>query len=106
MLGGVKDMHAQTVKESIATIQSGVAKADGKLLVTEQEIVFEPFNKELGLGPYTLSRAHINNVDKCSGKGAGILPITADGIRITLNNNDVFEFILANPDEWLSVLVH
>lgn len=99
-------MQAQTVKESMATVQSGVAKADGKLLVTEQDIVFEPFNKELGLGPYTFSRSQINNIDKCSGKGAGILPITADGIRITLNNHDVFEFILANPDEWLSVLSH
>jgi|TARA_Y100000588_G_C13971798_1_gene803300 hypothetical protein len=106
MLSGVKDMHAHTVIESAATIQSGVAKADGKLVVTEQDIVFEPFNKELGLGPYTFSRAQINNVGKCSGKGAGILPITADGIRITLNNNDIFEFILANPDEWLSVLAH
>lgn len=99
-------MHAHTVKESAATIQSGVAKADGKLLVTEQDIVFEPFNKELGLGPYRFSRAQINKVDKCSGKGAGILPITADGIRITLNNKDVFEFILANPDDWLSVLAY
>ena len=56
MLSGVKDMHAHTVKESAATIQSGVAKADGKLVVTEQDIVFEPFNKELGLGPVTYTQ--------------------------------------------------
>ncbi|WP_462166599.1 hypothetical protein [Pseudoalteromonas sp. GB43] len=46
-------MHAHTVIESAATIQSGVAKADGKLVVTEQDIVFEPFNKELGLNYHT-----------------------------------------------------
>ena len=75
-------MQAQTVKESMATIQSGVAKADGKLLVTEQDIVFEPFNKELGLGHTHFHDRKSITLISVQVK-ARVFYTTADGIRIT-----------------------
>ena len=99
-------MNNKILKSSTATYQSGVAKADGKFYVTQGEVRFEPYNGSAGLGPYTLSRSAIIKIEKSVGKGAGILPLTHDAITITLKNNDTYDFILANPDEWIRLFKH
>lgn len=71
------------IKSATATVQNGVAKADGKLSVTTSSIHFEPYNKEFGLGPYELDRNAVVKVSKCWGKGGGILPVTSDGIELS-----------------------
>lgn len=97
-------MQQDTLKSSTATIQNGVTRADGQFSVSQYGICFKPFNEKLGLGPYNVERASIAKVEKCVGKGAGILPITSDAIRITCTNNETYEFIISNPDEWVNLL--
>jgi len=92
------------MKTSLAVVQKGVAKADGKLTLTSTELIFEPFNKSMGLGPYSLDRNTIAMVDKSTGKGAGILPLTKDAITIALKDGKDFTFIVANPNDWLTLL--
>ncbi|MBW4965921.1 hypothetical protein KZZ04_06025 [Pseudoalteromonas sp. CR1] len=99
-------MNNKILKSSTATYQNGVAKADGKFYVTQGEVRFEPYNERAGLGPYTLSRSAIIKIEKSVGKGAAILPLTYDAITITLENEDTYDFILANPDEWIRLLKH
>jgi hypothetical protein len=99
-------MNNKILKSSTATYQSGVAKADGKFYVTQGEVRFEPYNERAGLGPYTLTRSAIVKIEKSVGTGAGILPLTSDAITITLENEDTYDFILANPDEWIRLLKH
>lgn len=57
-------MKNKILKSSTATYQSGVAKADGKLYVTQGEVRFEPYNESAGLGPYTLTRSAIVKIEK------------------------------------------
>jgi len=64
-------MQETFIKSSVATIQNGVARADGKLWVTENRIHFEPYNKELGSGPYNLEQKAVSKAEKCLGKGGG-----------------------------------
>lgn len=97
-------MQENIIKSSVATIQNGVARADGKLYVTEKNIHFEPYNKELGLGPYELDRGEVSKVEKYLGKGGGFIPVTTDAIKITLNGGSEYRFILTNPKEWISLL--
>ena len=97
-------MQENIIKSSVTTIQNGVARADGKLYVTENNINFAPYNKELGLGPYELKRREVSKVEKCLGKGGGIFPVTSDAIQITLVDGSEYQFILSNPKEWLSLL--
>ncbi|GAA3555125.1 hypothetical protein [Marinobacter xestospongiae] len=92
------------IKSATATVQNGVAKADGKFSVTTSSIHFEPYNKEFGLGPYKLDRNAVVEVKKCWGKGGGILPVTSDGIELTLEDGSAYQFIVANPDDWLALL--
>lgn len=99
-------MSGSMYKSSIAAIQNGVARADGKLEVSESEIRFVPFNQTLGLGPYCIERQQIRCVERTVGKGGGLLPVTKDAIKITLQNNKVYEFILASPEEWITILSH
>jgi len=94
------------IKSAVATSQNGVARADGKLIVTKKLIRFSPYNKALGLGPYEFERSDIAKVEQCWGKGGGILPVTSDAIKITLVDGCVYQFILANPQEWISLLSH
>ena len=99
-------MNNEILKSSTATYQSGVVKADGKLYITQGEVRFEPYNERAGLGPYTLTRSAIVKIEKSVGTGAGILPLTSDAITITLENEDTYDFIIANPDEWIRLLKH
>lgn len=99
-------MQEQIVKSSYASFQYGAIRSEGKLFVTESEVSFEPFGKEFSLGPYKLSRQSIAKVEQCKGMAGGIMPITSDAIRITLLNNDTYEFILANPEQWIDCLSH
>ncbi|EKE77809.1 hypothetical protein [Gallaecimonas xiamenensis] len=92
------------IKSSPATVQDGVAKADGKLSLTDSEVAFFPFNDQFGLGPYRFQRSEIASVVKCLGKGGGIIPITTDAIRITLLNELRYEFIVAEAEEWIAAL--
>ncbi|MCE0558441.1 hypothetical protein [Motilimonas sp. E26] len=97
-------MSTNIIKSSVATVQVGVAKADGKLLLTDSVVIFEPYNQQFGLGPYQFKRNEITSVTKCLGKGGGILPITTDAIRITLSSGQVYELIISDPEQWISEL--
>ncbi|GGP74791.1 hypothetical protein [Shewanella ulleungensis] len=97
-------MSSEIIKSSFTAVQIGVARSDGKLHLTQSTIIFEPFNKAQGLGPYTLIRDDIDSVTRCMGKGGGIMPVTADAIRITLKSKQVYEFIIAEPNQWIAAL--
>ncbi|RZG14752.1 hypothetical protein EXT47_12650 [Pseudoalteromonas sp. CO342X] len=86
---------------SMATVHCGVARADGRLWATAGTLHFTPFNTLLGLGPYQIDIADVIKVEPCLGKGAGLLPITAQAIQITLKSNQTFQFILSEPESWV-----
>ena len=95
---------SKVIKSTHATIQNGAAKSDGKLTLSEWHISFEPYNKQLGLGPYCYERSQILSVKKSKAKGAGILPLSSDAIEIQYKDNQSQTFILASKDEWLALL--
>ena len=97
-------MQDATLKSITATVQNGVAKADGKFWITETDIHFAPYNKDYGLGPLKIERSSISKVEKCLGKGAGILPITSDAIKVSLLDGSTFQFIVSNPNELVVLL--
>ncbi|KPZ51706.1 MULTISPECIES: hypothetical protein [unclassified Pseudoalteromonas] len=99
-------MHTITIKSTIATIQQGTIKADGKFWLTNTDIHFAPLNAQFGLGPYMFARCEIVKVSKCSGKIAGILPYTHDAIEIVLKDGNKYQFIVSNADEWIKLLTH
>ncbi|ABL99316.1 hypothetical protein SHAM105786_03925 [Shewanella amazonensis] len=92
------------LKSATAAVQRGVARADGKLCLTSSSLEFTPYNTQFGLGPYQLSRTEIAKAEKCLGKGGGILPVTRDALRISLRGGDSYEFIVANPEDWIAAL--
>lgn len=94
----------QQLKSATAAVQRGVARADGKLHLTASRLEFTPYNTQFGLGPYSFERGQIAGVEKCLGKGGGILPVTTDALRISLTSGDSYEFILANPEEWIAAI--
>lgn len=99
-------MHAITIKSSIATIQQGTIKADGRFWLTNTDIHFAPFNAQFGLGPYMFAQREIVKVSKCTGKVAGILPYIRDAIEIVLKDGNKYQFIVSNADEWIKLLTH
>ncbi len=97
-------MHAKTIKSTIATIQQGAIKADGRFWLTNTDIHFAPFNSQFGLGPYIFARREIAKVSKCNGKIAGILSYTRDAIEIVLKDGNKYQFIVSNPIEWIKLI--
>ncbi|WP_462164223.1 PH domain-containing protein [Pseudoalteromonas xiamenensis] len=97
-------MTQNVLFSSPASIQMGAAKADGKLSLTDSQLHFEPSNKMLPLGPYHFERSDITHIEKCTGKGAGFIPITTDAFRVTIHDSKRIEFIVADVDAWISLL--
>ncbi|MCE9685473.1 hypothetical protein LZP73_04475 [Shewanella sp. AS16] len=101
---GANGKGGDIIKSTLASVQQGGARADGSLQLTATTLDFSAFNKQFGLGPYSIALAAIAEVTKCWGKGGGILPVTSDGIEITLKDGRSYQFILANPDDWIALL--
>ncbi len=99
-------MITELNNSSFAILQLGVAKVDGKLSLTDTEISFVPFNSQLGLGPYLFKCADIVSVEKAVGKGGGVIPVSTDAIRFTLSDEITYEFIIANPEQWVDAFKH
>ncbi len=97
-------MLGETLKSATASIQKGVARADGKLYFTGDKLIFEPFNQQFGLGPYAISCDEIVSVEPCQGRGGGLIPVTRDAMRITLSDAMTYEFILQDPTGWIDLL--
>ena len=97
-------MSELMIKSTVASLQSGAVRVDGKLVMFESKVQFEPFNPQAYLGPYTFKTDSIVHVERCLGKGAGVFPVTTDAIRITLDSGDEYEFIVAYADDWVEML--
>lgn len=99
------NMAEANIQSSIVAAQKGVVRCDGRLTKTRHYLQFEPFNRSATIGPYLLPLIDIVNVDTCWGKGAGILPITPDGIEITLKDGSQYQFIVGEPQLWIARLL-
>ncbi|NOU49286.1 hypothetical protein HG263_01795 [Pseudoalteromonas sp. JBTF-M23] len=97
-------MQEQIILSSSAINQVGAAKCDGTLSITTQHLEFKPLNTQLSLGSIKLDRNEIESAEPCIGTGGGIIPISADAIKITLKNKKQYEFILTNKEVWLQQL--
>jgi hypothetical protein len=56
------------------------------------------------MGPYEIALTDIEKVEKCWGTGGGILPVTADAIKIELNNHKSYKFMVADSEAWIELL--
>ncbi|MGZ9899452.1 hypothetical protein [Shewanella gaetbuli] len=89
---------------TMATVQKGAFRADGKLWIEDDVLHFSPFNEDLGYGPYAIELGNIKLVTTGWGKGAGIIPVTPDAIKVITYDNDQYRFILATPKKWVELL--
>ncbi|MCL1066743.1 GRAM domain-containing protein [Shewanella olleyana] len=96
--------HETIIKSSFATAQNGAFSGDGKLSLTESRLCFEASNKIFEMGPYEIALNKIEKVEKCWGTGGGILPVTADAIKIELNNHKSYKFMVADSEAWIELL--
>jgi hypothetical protein len=88
----------------VATFQQGVAKSDGRLTISIDSVSFAPFNEQTNLGVVEFAISEIANVARSKGTGAGILPISSDAIKVTLDNGKEYEFIVSEPQQWIDAL--
>jgi hypothetical protein len=98
-------MSASTLFSTLATAQCGAIHTDGRLILTEQALSFEPFEHSLATAPYHWPRSAISSASLCQLKGGGFIPLGVAGIRITLANQSSYQFILANPEHWCELLM-
>ncbi len=99
-------LQDELIKSSEASLQKGAIRVDGRLTKTREYLNFVAHNPDSLYGPYHLALNEITKVNSCWGKGAGILPITADGIEITLEDGLHYQFIVAASKEWINLLCH
>lgn len=103
-MGSINLDNETVIKSTFATAQNGAFSGDGQLSLTQSRLCFEAFNKIFEMGPYEISLQEISKVEKCWGTGGGVLPITADAIKIELKNHQSYKFMVADSDEWRELL--
>lgn len=94
----------QIQKKVLATAQQGAAHCDGYLSLSAVELHFAPFNQAYGLGPYHIKRNEISKVETTFGKGGGFIPLVSEAIRIIMADSSEYQFILADPGSWQTLL--
>ena len=99
----VEDVQHQP-KSAPATLQKNAIRVDGRLTMSREALDFKSFSSDCLYGPYHLPLKEIVKVETCWGKGAGILPITPDGIQVSLSNGERYQFIVADPEGWVQRL--
>lgn len=102
MISSLSDQQIQ--KKVLATAQQGAAHCDGYLSLSATELHFAPFNQSYGLGPYQIKRNEISKVEASCGKGGGFIPLVSEAISITMADSRQYQFILAEPEQWLALL--
>lgn len=101
----IVNMTAGSTRSATVTAQKGAIRCDGRLSKTRYHLQFEPFDTSAIIGPTSLALADVVKVDTCWGKGAGILPITPDGIEVTLKDGSQYQFIVGDPQQWTALLL-
>lgn len=96
----------QILKSLTVTLQKGVVHADGELVITEDSFQFTPYNQSMAPGPYKFPKGEIVSVEGTTARGGGLIPLSQEAVRITLNDGQSFEFILADPKKLIEVLSH
>ncbi|QSX32233.1 hypothetical protein JYB87_10620 [Shewanella avicenniae] len=89
---------------SLATIQIGVARADGLLSLYGDDISFEPLNKQVGLGPFHLQRHDIKKVRRNISRGEHISSEDIDQLELEFTSGEVYRFIVNDSDKWFTLL--
>ncbi|MDO6620499.1 MULTISPECIES: GRAM domain-containing protein [unclassified Shewanella] len=103
-MGSINLANETVIKSTFATAQNGAFSGDGQLYLTETRLCFEAFNKIFEMGPYEIDLEDIVSVEKCWGTGGGVLPLTADAIKVELKNHQSYKFMVADSAEWLERL--
>ncbi|MCG9696777.1 hypothetical protein [Shewanella sp. Isolate11] len=93
-------------KTSQASFQKGAIRVDGRLTKTREQLCFEAHDPKSYYGPYQLLLSDIVKIKSCWGKGAGILPITPNGVEVTMENGEHYQFIVADNQAWINLLTH
>ena len=96
-------MSLQPIKSSFATLQLGVSRSDGRISVFDNEVYWEPQNKDFGLGPYRLPRKDVISVSR-KNIGTPEKPVYTEAFQLCLKNDDIYEFILCESENWVKLL--
>ncbi|MCE9678547.1 GRAM domain-containing protein [Shewanella sp. AS1] len=100
----VLNMEEGLNRTAPCSFQKGAIRVDGVLTLARHQLCFEPYSKSSPFGPYGIGMSQVVAVEPCWGKGAGILPITPDGMQLSLANKENYQFIAADIDEWIALI--
>ncbi|QSX35672.1 PH domain-containing protein [Shewanella sedimentimangrovi] len=92
-------MATEYIRSTHAIVHKGMARADGRLTLTEEALCFEPLNKGFGLGPYRLPLGDIIKVETYS-----LPPFIPEGIKVSLSDGSYRRFVMMDAQGWARLL--
>ena len=97
-------MNNESKLSCAATLITGAFKTDGRLELLHNIVSFVPFSDHPIYGPYHWPIGDIVSCKTISLNVAGVLPLTNDAIELESNAGLEFQFVVANPNDWVKEL--
>ncbi|MCE9686169.1 hypothetical protein LZP73_08055 [Shewanella sp. AS16] len=92
-------MTKEYIRSTHAIVHKGMARADGRLTLSDAALCFEPLNKQFGLGPYRIPLGDIAKVETYS-----LPPFIPEGIKVTLSDGSYRRFVMTDSKGWVVML--
>ncbi len=93
---------SHVIKEAAANLQKNVETVGGKLLLTNEELIFKPHIVNVQTGEVVVKILEISAVEKCWTKFLGFIPLFPNSIRVSLKSGENYCFVVTQRDQWIS----
>ncbi len=93
----------EVIRRGRANLQRGMETVGGRLILTNQRLVFESHKLNLQRGETDLDLADIEEVSECWTKLFGIIPLVQNSVSVKTSNHEL-KFVLDDRQEWIDAI--
>mgnify|MGYP003676261917 CR=1 FL=1 len=94
----------EVIRKGRANLQRGIETAGGRLMLTNQRLVFESHKLNAQRGATDLELDQIAEVSECWTKLFGIIPLVQNSISVKATTGVELKLVLDDRAEWIQVI--
>ena len=94
----------EVIRKGRANLQRGIETVGGRLILTNQRLVFESHKLNAQRGMMELGLDEIAAVSECWTKLFGIIPLVQNSISVKALDGRELKFVLDDRQEWIDAI--
>ena len=93
------------IRNGGANLLHGMDNAGGKLILTNQRVIFEAHRFNISRGEQLIDLMDITKVEKAWTKFLGFIPLFPNAVLVTVSNGKRFRFALWGRKKWAKAIL-